>query len=142
MRSLFIEQALSVTMYTCISVYMYSLTHHCHACFKHRLIRQNQDSKSIGFIRFGLVYTAKVLNMYLGLFYTTFHERLGYIGLIRRFSYSTNRIDGNFLHILATYSRLDVCGIILSTSQHGTGKGLYHCLTRKEVDTALRTSMC
>ena len=26
-RSIFMEQALSVNMYTCISVYMYSLTH-------------------------------------------------------------------------------------------------------------------
>ena len=34
-RSIFMEQALEVTMYTCISVYMYSLTHYRHACFKH-----------------------------------------------------------------------------------------------------------
>ena len=68
------EQALEVTMYTCISVYMYSLTLLCHTCFKHRLLGQNHDSESVGFIRFVLVYTAIILNLYLGLFYTTFHK--------------------------------------------------------------------
>ena len=73
------EQALSMTMYTCISVYMYSLTLLCHACFKHRLLGQYHDSESVGFISFVLINTAKVLNLYLGLFYTTFLERLGNI---------------------------------------------------------------
>ena len=66
-------------MYTCISVYMYSLTHYFHACFKHRLFRQNHNCKSVGFIRFVLVYTAKVLNLYLGLIYTTLNKRPGNI---------------------------------------------------------------
>ena len=68
-----------VHMYKCVHVFMYSLTRYCYACFKHRLLGQNHDSESVGFIRFVLVYTAIVLNLYLGVFYTTFHERLGNI---------------------------------------------------------------
>ena len=76
-RSISMEQALSmyyVHMYICVHVFMYSLTRYCYACFKHRLLGQNHDSESVGFIRVVLVYTAKVLYLYLGLFYTTFHE--------------------------------------------------------------------
>ena len=68
-----------VHMYKCVHVFMYSLTRYCYACFKHRLLGQYHDSESVGFIRFVLVYTAIVLNLYLGVFYTTFHERLGNI---------------------------------------------------------------
>ena len=65
-----------VHMYKCVHVFINRLLN---ACFKHRLLGQNHDSESVGFIRFVLVYTTKVLYLYLGLFYTSFHERLGYI---------------------------------------------------------------
>lgn len=65
-----------VHMYKCVHVFINRLLN---ACFKHRLLGQNHDSESVGFIRFVLVYTTKVLYLYLGVFYTTFHERLGNI---------------------------------------------------------------
>ena len=65
-----------VHMYKCVHVFINTLLN---ACFKHRLLGQYHDSESVGFIRFVLVYTAIVLNLYLGVFYTTFHERLGNI---------------------------------------------------------------
>ena len=73
-RSIFMEQVLSVNnvhMYKCVHVFINT---QLNACFKHRLLRQYHDSESVGFIRFVLINTAKVLNLYLGLFYTTFHE--------------------------------------------------------------------
>ena len=63
-------------MYKCVHVFINTLLN---ACFKHRLLGQYHDSESVGFIRFVLVYTAIVRNLYLGVFYTTFHERLGNI---------------------------------------------------------------
>ena len=90
-----------VHMYKCVHVFINT---RLNACFKHRLLGQNHDSesvefrssslttrhrlsklisalavRSVGFISFVLINTAKVLNLYLGLFYTTFHERLGNI---------------------------------------------------------------
>lgn len=65
-----------VHMYKCVHVFINTLLN---ACFKRRLLGQYHDSESVGFIRFVLVYTAIVLNLYLGVFYTTFHERLGNI---------------------------------------------------------------
>ena len=65
-----------VHMYKCVHVFINT---RLNACFKHRLLGQYHDSESVGFIRFVLVYTAIVLNLYLGVFYTTFHERLGNI---------------------------------------------------------------
>lgn len=60
-----------VHMYKCVHVFINT---QLNACFKHRLLGQNHDSESVGFISFVLINTAKVLNLYLGLFYTTFHE--------------------------------------------------------------------
>ena len=65
-----------VHMYKCVHVLINT---RLNACFKHRLLGQYHDSESVGFISFVLVYTAIVLNLYLGVFYTTFHERLGNI---------------------------------------------------------------
>lgn len=60
-----------VHMYKCVHVFINT---QLNACFKHRLLGQNHDSESVGFISFVLINTAKVLNLYLGLFYTTFHK--------------------------------------------------------------------
>lgn len=60
-----------VHMYKCVHVFINT---QLNACFKHRLLGQNHGSESVGFISFVLINTAKVLNLYLGLFYTTFHE--------------------------------------------------------------------
>ena len=65
-----------VHMYKCVHVFINTLLN---ACFKHRLLGQNHDSESVVFIRVVLVYTTKVLCLYLGLLYTSFHERLGNI---------------------------------------------------------------
>ena len=65
-----------VHMYKCVHVFINT---RLNACFKHRLLGQNHDSESVVFIRVVLVYTTIILNLYLGVFYTTFHERLGNI---------------------------------------------------------------
>ena len=52
-----------VHMYKCVHVFINT---RLNACFKHRLLGQYHDSESVGFIRFVLVYTAIVLNLYLG----------------------------------------------------------------------------